>query len=149
MGGKTVSRPEPERMPLSQTFDGGQLAVLRRWVAKYAVEAGLPESRCQDLVLAVDEVATNAVRHGGGRGQLDLWLAEGHVWFQVSDTGPGFAAALPARAPEPTVPGGRGLWITGQVTDELRIATGPTGTTVTAAILLPTPADETPVPAPR
>jgi serine/threonine-protein kinase RsbW len=146
-----VSHPRPEPILLSQSFDGGQLALLRRSVSKHATEVGLPDSRRQDFVLAVDEVATNAVRHGGGRGRLEIWVAEGRVWFQISDAGPGFSAPLPAKAPGPTVAGGRGLWITGHVTDDLTIATGPLGTTVTGAMALPErqPSATEPPPAPR
>jgi len=132
-----VSHPPPEHVLLSQSFDGGQLAMLRRSVSKQATEVGLRDARRQDFVLAVDEVVTNAVRHGGGRGRLEVWVADGRLWFRVSDAGPGLATPLPARAPEPTLPGGRGLWITNHVTDDLTIATGPLGTTVTGAMALP------------
>jgi serine/threonine-protein kinase RsbW len=135
-----VSHPRPDRVLLSESFDGGHVALLRRSVSKHAAEVGLRDTQRQDFVLAVDEVITNAVRHGGGKGQLEVWVAEGRLWFRVSDTGPGFAAPLPAHAPEPTLPGGRGLWITSHVTDDLSIATGPLGTTVTGAINLPVPA---------
>ena len=134
-----MSHPRPERVLLSQSFDGGHLATLRHSVAKHAAEVGLPEARRQDFVLAVDEVVTNAVRHGGGRGRVEVWLADGRLWFRVSDSGSGFSVPLPARAPAPTLPGGRGLWITSHVTDDLTIATGPLGTTVTGAVALPAP----------
>jgi anti-sigma regulatory factor (Ser/Thr protein kinase) len=138
----TVDRPEPDhtqphRSLLSQPFDGGQLAVVRRWVDKLAAEVGLPAQRRADFVLAVDEVITNAVRHGGGHGHLDVWAAQRRLWFLVTDTGPGLAVPVASRAPEPTVVGGRGLWITRQLTDDFTIATGPFGTTVTAAVDLP------------
>ena len=132
-----MSHPRPERVLLSQSFDGGHLSLLRRSVSKHAAEVGLRDSRQKDFVLAVDEVVTNAVRHGGGRGRLEVWVADRRLWFQVSDAGPGFAVPLPAHAPAPTVPGGRGLWITSHVTDDLTIATGPLGTTVTGAMTLP------------
>jgi anti-sigma regulatory factor (Ser/Thr protein kinase) len=134
-----VSHPQPAPALLSQSFDGGQLAMLRRSVSRHAADVGLRDARRQDFVLAVDEVVTNAVRHGGGRGRLEVWVADGRLWFRVSDTGPGLAAPLPAHAPEPTLPGGRGLWITSHVTDDLTIATGPLGTTVTGAMTLPEP----------
>jgi anti-sigma regulatory factor (Ser/Thr protein kinase) len=143
-----VSHPPPEHVLLSRSFDGGQLATLRRTVAKHAAEVGLLDSRRQDFVLAVDEVVTNAVRHGGGHGRLDVWVAEGQLWFRVSDAGPGLAAPLPAHAPEPTLPGGRGLWITRHVTDDLTITTGPLGTTVTGAMALPASSASAPAPPP-
>ena len=132
-----MSHPRPDHVLLSQSFDEGHVSMLRRFVAKHAAEVDLPESRRQDFVLAVDEVVTNAVRHGGGHGHLDVWIADGLLWFRVTDRGAGIAAPLPTRAPAPTVLGGRGLWITRQVTDDMTIATGPFGTTVTAAVSLP------------
>lgn len=73
--GPPVSHPTPQHVLLSQSFDGGQLAMLRRSVAKHAADAGLQDGRRQDFVLAVDEVVTNAVRHGGGHGRLEVWVA--------------------------------------------------------------------------
>jgi hypothetical protein len=55
----------------------------------------------------------------------------------VTDSGAGLAD--PAHAgtsrPSPSVPGGRGLWIARQLA-AIEIATGPAGTTVTAALTL-------------
>lgn len=131
-----VSHPRPEQTLLSQSFDGGHIATLRRFVSKHASEVGLSDARRQDIVLAVDEVATNAVRHGGGRGRLQMWVADGCLWFRVSDDGPGFGGPVPVQAPAPTVLGGRGLFIARQVTDQIDFVTGPGGTTVTGAVRL-------------
>jgi serine/threonine-protein kinase RsbW len=119
---------------LSRTFDGDQVALLRRLVSKHATAAGLDESRRQDFVLAVDEIVTNAVRHGGGGGRVDVWLHQGQLWFRVSDTGPGLSAPPAKEAPPATRLGGRGLWIARQITDRLDITTGPGGTTIVGCI---------------
>ena len=99
--------------------------------------AGLSPRRRDEVVLAIDEVVTNAVRHGAGRGQLEVWVAGGRVWFQVTDQGPGMAQVPAPKRPAPTEPGGRGLWIARQLTDDLHITTGPRGTSVTGAVDLP------------
>jgi anti-sigma regulatory factor (Ser/Thr protein kinase) len=122
---------------LSHSFHGHDMATLRRLVSRQAAVAGLADRRCQDFVLAVDEIVSNAVRHGGGGGRLTLWVADGRLWFQVADRGPGMAASPAAQPPEPSQLGGRGLWITRQVTDALETVTGPDGTVVTGAITLP------------
>ncbi len=122
---------------MSTDFGAGQLLALRHAVAEVAVTVGLDESGRHDLVLAVDELITNAVLHGGGSGCLDLWLAQGRVWFQVSDTGPGLSGPIPDRVPPATTLGGRGLWIAQQLTEQLAIASGPTGTTVHGCVPLP------------
>ena len=118
---------------LKQSFDGGQVGVLRRAVAAHATAAGLSEGRRQDFVLAVDEILTNAVRHGGGGGIVEVWLTSERLWFRVSDEGPGFAVAL-VKPPRPSQLGGRGLWIAGQITDELTITSDTTGTVVVGAV---------------
>jgi anti-sigma regulatory factor (Ser/Thr protein kinase) len=118
---------------LKQSFDREQVAVLRRLVSQHASEVGLTEGRQQDFVLAVDEIVTNAVRHGGGGGVLEVWVTEDRIWFRVSDEGPGLAV-VPARPPGPSQLGGRGLWIAGQITDELSVASDDSGTVVVGAI---------------
>ncbi|HWH01308.1 MAG TPA: ATP-binding protein, partial [Pilimelia sp.] len=53
---------------LARTFDAEQVTELRHAVARCAEESGLSGHPLEDFVLAVNELATNAVRHGGGRG---------------------------------------------------------------------------------
>jgi serine/threonine-protein kinase RsbW len=132
-----MSAPFPDGILLSEAFRGGQIMLLRRAVAQAAEAAGLDESRRQDVVLAVDEIITNAVRHGGGSGRLDVWIAGRQLWFRVSDSGPGMPTAVPPPLPPTSALGGRGLWIARKLTDEMDIATGPTGTTVRGAVVLP------------
>jgi two-component sensor histidine kinase len=52
---------------LDQEFDPGTLHTLRAKVLVQACRAGLSESRATDVVLAVHELAANAIRHGAGR----------------------------------------------------------------------------------
>jgi len=106
-------------------------------VAQEADRAGLAEARRQDFILAVDEILTNAVRHGGGAGRLELWIDDGTLWFEITDAGLGFAPASPAGLPSPTQVGGRGLWIAREMTDRLTIDSGPDGTVVRGGISLP------------
>jgi anti-sigma regulatory factor (Ser/Thr protein kinase) len=106
-------------------------ARLRDWLQ----ELGAAASDRTDVELAVWEAAVNAIVHGrppaGGatvtvRASLD---DAGRAVIQVSDRGrwrpPG--SADPGRA----WPGGQGLSVIRQATDELDIAPGPDGTTVT------------------
>ena len=44
---------------------------MRMFVSERAARAGFGRERISDLVPAVNELATNSMRHGGGRG---LWL---------------------------------------------------------------------------
>jgi anti-sigma regulatory factor (Ser/Thr protein kinase) len=121
---------------LTEAFSKDDVARLRRLVGHHADAVGLAETRKHDLVLAVDEIATNAIRHGGGAGELTLWVSREKLWFRVADRGPGMHTSPPTKPPSRRQIGGRGLWITRQVTDDMSIESGPDGTVVTAAINL-------------
>src|SRR5215468_6017143 len=78
---------------LDQAFDGDSLYALRATVAAHGSRAGLSDGRTRDLVLAVHELAANAVRHGAGQGRLRMWAAQDAVRCEVTDEGtPGEAA---------------------------------------------------------
>jgi serine/threonine-protein kinase RsbW len=107
------------------------VTALRHAVASSAAAAGLSGTRLDDFVVAANELLTNAVRHGGGAGHVALWCDRGSVVCEVTDQGSGMPAqsAHPAR-PAPDEPGGRGLWLAGELTDSIEIASGRDGTAV-------------------
>jgi serine/threonine-protein kinase RsbW len=89
-------------------------------------------------VVAVNELLTNAVRHGGGRGRVRLWREPGAVVCEVGDDGPGLPLERfdhPAR-PAPDQPGGWGLWLAGRLTDSFETIKGD-GTTVRISSRVP------------
>jgi anti-sigma regulatory factor (Ser/Thr protein kinase) len=118
---------------VSVAFAVDDLPALRRLVDARALSAGLSDRRRGDVVLAVDEIASNAVRHGGGAGTLDLWFAHGWLWFRIVDGGAGLPAGAGRALPEATQANGRGLWIARRVADQFNVDSGPGGTTVTGA----------------
>jgi anti-sigma regulatory factor (Ser/Thr protein kinase) len=124
---------------LDEPFEEPDLVALRGSVAAHADRAGLAPSRVNDLVLIAYELATNAVRHGGGRGQLRLWLAGGAVHCEVNDRGPGLPEQHRGEPDRPGLgaPGGRGLWIALTFSDQLKLTNTADGATVTAIIRLP------------
>jgi anti-sigma regulatory factor (Ser/Thr protein kinase) len=120
---------------LDLRFSAGNLLAVRGGVEAYASELGSQEL-VEDVVLVAYELATNAVRHGGGSGQLNLWQENNRVVCRVSDEGPGLADPQAGmNPPAPNVSGGRGLWIARKLS-ALQIDTSPRGTTVTAAMPL-------------
>ncbi|WP_327085780.1 ATP-binding protein [Nonomuraea sp. NBC_01738] len=125
----------PVRTVLHTGFARGRITLLRRAVAEQAGCLGLSGRRLEDFVLAVNEVTTNAVLHGGGRGSLRLWSDAGRLWCQVADAGPGIPAGwLDAERPPPGMEtSGRGLWLMRTLCEEVTIVTGPGGTTITFA----------------
>jgi len=118
-------------MLLSEVFDHSRVTVLRHSVMVCARAAGLSGDRLEDFVVAVNELMTNAVRHGGGTGSVSVWQADGSVFFEVSDRGAGLSRP-PVRPGRPAmdVPGGWGLWLAQELTDSMRVRTGTDGTAV-------------------
>ncbi|HEX8343122.1 MAG TPA: sensor histidine kinase [Actinoplanes sp.] len=106
------------RVPVADTVAGLREKVRHRAEA----ERWLSPERLDDLVLAVSEVATNCVRHGGGHGELKVWLNTEAVVCEVTDRGTTppdpLAGYLP---PPPGAVGGMGLWLVHQVCDALAI----------------------------
>jgi anti-sigma regulatory factor (Ser/Thr protein kinase) len=114
---------------ISEAFDRSRVTPLRHTVAARAGAAGLTGERLDDFVVAVNELLTNAVRHGGGTGHLTL-IAEGDsVVCEVSDHGDGLDGVNPQR-PAPDEPGGWGLLLVRELTDTCEIETGLGGTAV-------------------
>src|ERR1700685_3299383 len=72
---------------LDQAFDADSLYALRAAVAAHAADAGLSPGRADDLVIAVHELAANAVRHGAGHGRLRVWRADHALLCEISDDG--------------------------------------------------------------
>jgi anti-sigma regulatory factor (Ser/Thr protein kinase) len=125
---------------LEQDFDSGSLYLVRAAVAAHAAAAGLSHSRVYDAVLAAHELAANAVRHGAGRGRLRLRADGGFLYCQVSDDGPARSGdQQPTGAAAWRREHGHGLWVAGEVADQLSIDHGPAGTTATAAFALGSP----------
>lgn len=109
------------------------LGGIRSTVLDEATRSGLPEDTVTDLVLAVNELATNVVQHGGGTGTMWIWTTDKAVFCRVRDHGTGMTAPR-FEAPEPGSVSGRGLWMIKRMADWMDIQTGPTGTTVTIAV---------------
>jgi anti-sigma regulatory factor (Ser/Thr protein kinase) len=121
---------------LDTTFDGDDLYPLRAAVAAHAAEFGLAEPGLGRLLVVATELATNAIRHGGGSGRLRLWRQDGSLLCQVTDDGPGIAdpTAAGTREVPLSTEGGRGLWIVRKFTDEVSITPREPGTCVTVRI---------------
>lgn len=81
----------------------------------------------EDFVLAVHELVTNVVRHGGGSGEVQLWQHHDLLTCQVSDDGPGLGETAVA-LPSPGDVGHRGLWLAQQLTGGLMIDDSGQGT---------------------
>ncbi|MET7425908.1 ATP-binding protein [Dactylosporangium sp. NPDC005555] len=128
----------PGAVDVDQTFDVDGLYGLRATLAAHASRLGADDEQIEHLLLVASELATNAIIHGGGTGQLRLWHHDTVLYCQVTDQGPGILdPAGGSTMPDPTrSEGGRGLWICRNLTAELSVDVGPDGrgTTVTATL---------------
>jgi anti-anti-sigma factor len=124
---------------LDQSFGADSLYTLRAAVAAHASQAGMPEGRIGDLVLAVHELATNAVWHGAGRGRLRFWKTADAVVCEVSDDGAAGGDAGdqgPADDASWSIDFGHGLWLVRQLADQTSIRTGADGTVAVVSFAL-------------
>jgi anti-sigma regulatory factor (Ser/Thr protein kinase) len=124
--------------PLIETgFRLAELPRMRSLIESTAIAAGLTPSRAEEAVLAVNEVATNALLHGGPPAALRVWVDDEELTYEISDRGTGIEDVLAgAQRPSATQIGGRGLWITRQLCDDVEI-TNDEGCTVTLRVATP------------
>ncbi|MFD3330413.1 anti-sigma factor RsbA family regulatory protein [Streptomyces sp. NPDC058701] len=128
-----VRGPEAAVLPF-----GADLDAVRAFVVRTAGALGLSDAGMQRLVLAANEVATNAVRHGAGHGRVALGRSGHRIVCDITDPGPGgtdwYAGYLP---PDPSGSRGHGLWAVRQLCDLVEIDTRRGGTTVRLHVNLP------------
>lgn len=113
--------PEPVGVPHSKVFQANTLGALRHFVAGHASEIGFDGAGSEELVLAVNEVATNSVLHAGGGGILRIWPEDGALVCEVNDIGHIHDPLAGRERPEPDREGGHGLWMANQLCDLVQI----------------------------
>jgi anti-sigma regulatory factor (Ser/Thr protein kinase) len=122
--------PEPESQPKEFYFEAATLAALRQYVHLRAIDAGFSPRRTEDLLLAVNEVATNSLRHADGWGVIRIWEEPHGLICEVRDDGI-FDEPLAGRErPVPQQIGGFGLWLSNQLCDLVQIRSLPAGSVV-------------------
>ena len=88
-----------------------------------------------DVLLALDEAVSNAIRHGSRGGDpVQVSVERDGEWVEmtVRDAGPTpRLPRLPAEAPPVLQTGGRGLWLILQLVDEVRLQRVGGGTRLT------------------
>jgi anti-sigma regulatory factor (Ser/Thr protein kinase) len=112
-------------------------ATLRTAVREHAERHGVASARADDVVLAVQEVATNAELHGKPPVRAQIWEAAGELVCQVSDGGAGpldpHTGWVP---PENPAGGGWGLPIARLTCDAVEIGRASDRTVVTMFVSL-------------
>ena len=139
------------RYVLDQCFDASTPSALRTAAQACVAQAGMPAERATDIVIALHELAANAVRHGAGSGRLRIWDHIGALYCRVDDDGQaatrskghggagtdGAGSAgqnLADRWPrEP----GHGLWLARQVADQMMLRSDSRGTLAVITFTMP------------
>lgn len=102
---------------------------VRTFTLEHTYRAGLGRDRAADAELAVNELASNSLRHGGGSGTLRIWPENGQVICEVTDAGR-LTDPLTGRLPvADSTRGGRGVLLANLLADLVRTHSTPVSTT--------------------
>jgi anti-sigma regulatory factor (Ser/Thr protein kinase) len=108
---------------------------LRRALHDWATNEGLNDDRVDDLVLAVNELATNSILHGGGRGTASMWRSSDRLVCEVCDAGHITDPLVGSYAPGRDLDA-RGLWLVNHLCDLVEIRSGDSGTHARVTVLI-------------
>ena len=108
------------------------------WAQEHLMQTEIPESKRFDIMLALSEAVTNAIRHGchstsGKFVDIEVIITANAVNISVHDCGKGFE---PEAIPDPTkeenlyTPNGRGVFLIKTLADDVHFNFGENGTTV-------------------
>ncbi len=111
----------------------GDHSSFRIALAVLAQERGIEPDRTEELVIAANEVSTNALRHGAPPIRTRVWTTGDELVCEISDAGAGIddplaGWTLPDR--EHLTPGGWGLPLSRRLCDALEIVSTERGTRV-------------------
>lgn len=122
--------PAPVSRAVNELAFGADLAALRLHLSEWAYAERLEEEATAELVLAVNELATNSVRYGGGSGTMLTWREGATLMCEIRDAGHIEDALIGRTAPAVEQHSGRGLWLVNRLCDLVQIRSSPSGTAI-------------------
>jgi anti-sigma regulatory factor (Ser/Thr protein kinase) len=128
--------PNPEATTLALAHDA-DLGALRVWLRARLDDLTTTPETAETVVLAVNEVAGNGLRHGRPPVRVTLWPTPTHILCDVSDRGRGITDPLAGYTPpdpRSLAEDGAGLWVTRRLCDQVTTRRGRTGFTVRLAV---------------
>jgi anti-sigma regulatory factor (Ser/Thr protein kinase) len=111
-------------------FNADRLGLVRWFVSQRARDIRMTDERVADLVLAVDEVAGNSVRCGGGAGIMRFWREGEALVVDITDDGHITDPMVGRVRPDNRETSGRGLYIANQVCDLVQVRSSTSGSVV-------------------
>jgi anti-sigma regulatory factor (Ser/Thr protein kinase) len=132
----TANPPSAPAAPIDLDLDvlldsANGLALLRRRLRSWGAGAALGDRDTDDVVIAVDEIATNALEHGQPPARVQGWSTADAVFIRVDDHGrTGIPQTTGYVRPPTDARRGRGVWMARHLADVLTTHHSPTGTTV-------------------
>ena len=130
IAGSSDRSPKPPSRPEARVFQSLTVSAARTLVARRAREAGMDAATANDLVLAVNEIATNSVRHGDGWGTLRIWREGERLVCEIANRGGPARVVAPPRSPGADRVGGYGLWLAERLCERVDFHPGRDGTVV-------------------
>ena len=136
LGLDTIAAPFDKPLPVAPTdarqmpFTIDSLTDARTFAADAALDMGFRAERVEEVVLAVSEIATNSVRHGGGGGLLRSWSDGRTLIVEITDDGSIGDPLAGRRRPRPDQEGGYGLWLVNRLSQLVQVRTSNGGTVI-------------------
>jgi anti-sigma regulatory factor (Ser/Thr protein kinase) len=116
--------------PVSEHPLHGSLLELRRAIAQDPALGSLSAERRADLVFAINEAASNAVKHGNVTCMTRIWHDGDDVVTEVSSPSGVDDVMAGRRRPAVDALDGRGLWLINQLCDLVEMRSGTSGMTL-------------------
>ena len=122
---ETIRQPPP-RLHFLVAPEASRLLRARDRVRDYLTQHCSEQAIIDDVVLAVEEACTNAIRHSGSQEEIEIFLGfEGNdLLAAVKDRGRGFDVETFDRkaVPDPLLDHGRGLFLISRLCDEMELS---------------------------
>ena len=113
-----------------EAFTSADIADVRAMVRAAGDAAGVASDQLDKLLVAVSEIATNAIQHGSAMGSVTVEHLAASLTVEISDNGGGLPDDLVVDRPPANAIGGRGLWLARQMCPQMQIISSPRGVTV-------------------